>query len=58
MSKLWQNAMDHGGEIFEEGAKNLCWVTSTVQFSNAAATGELFQAEGNPNAHAHAKSKA
>ena len=41
MSKSWQNAMDHAGEIFEEDAKNLYWVTSTVEFSNAAATEKL-----------------
>ena len=58
MSKSWQNAMDHAGETFVEDAKNLHWETSTVEFSNAAATGEPFQAKGNPNAHANAKSKA
>ena len=55
LSKSWQNAMDHAGEIFEEDAKNLHWVTSTVEFSNAAATGESFQAKGNHNANAKSK---
>ena len=38
MSKSWQNAMEHAGEMFEEDAKNAHWVTSTVEFTNAAAT--------------------
>ena len=50
--------MNHAEEIFEEDGKNLHWVTSAVEFSNAAATGEPFQAKGNHNAHANAKSKA
>ena len=50
--------MEHAGEIFEEDANNLHWVTSTVAFSNAAATGEPFQAKGNPDAYANAKPKA
>ena len=32
--------MDHAGEIYEENAKNIHWVTSTVEFKNTAATGE------------------
>ena len=56
MFKSWQNAMDHAREMFEEDVKNLHWMTSTVEFSNAAATGEPFQAKGNPNAHANVKS--
>ena len=56
VSKSWQNAMDHAGEISED-AKNFYWVTSMVEFSNTAATGEPFQAKGNPNAHANVKSK-
>ena len=55
--KSWQSAMDHTGEIFEENAKTFHWVTSTVEFSNAVATGEPFPAKGNPNAHANDKSK-
>ena len=35
VSKLWQNVIDHAGEIFEENAKNLPWLTSTVEFCNA-----------------------
>ena len=50
--------MDHAGEMFEEDTKNLHWVTSTVEFNNAIVTREPFQAKGNPNAHANAKSKA
>ena len=45
-------------EIFEEDAKDLHWVTSAIEFSDAAETGEPFQAKGNPNAHANTKSKA
>ena len=50
--------MDHAGETFVEDAKNLHWETSTVEFSNAAATGESSQAKSDPNAHANANFKA
>ena len=49
--------MGHAGEILEKDAKNLHWVTSTVEFSNTAAMGEPFKSKGNPNTHANVKSK-
>ena len=42
------NSYNRTGEIFEEDAKNLHWVASTVEFSNATATREHFQAPRQP----------